>query len=610
MDPDVTKDGVACLSESRLHEFVEGALSPASAAAVEAHVDGCEACRELLVETARSAFPEEREANEPGEAGRSRVGRYEIVRPLGAGGMGVVYEASDPRLDRRVALKLLRLEVLAGLPQARDLLLREARAMARLAHPNVLTVYDAGEIDGQLYVAMELVEGGTLARWLGAAGRSPGEILRAFLAAARGLSAAHEAGLVHRDFKPDNVLLGSDGRVRVADFGLALPAAAESSASGSPAYMAPEQRRGEPAGARADQYSFCVALRDALGDRAPARVQRALRRGLAEDPAQRFASVAELSRALSPALGAGRRALALAAVAFCAALLVALVLQRRELSELRERKALADARIAETLRAMQDETRPERLRSLESSLGALEGTAESAARELAKKDGKGAVPAGDALDQELRALLARFGAGTYAVPPLFKERLSAHIARILRGKGLPAARAAMARTLPLVQRELAARGLPRELGYLAFVESHFDPLAKSPQGSLGLWQFQPGTARRYGLTVSPERDDRTDPALSSRAAAQYLADLLADFGRESFMLAIAAYNMGETQLREVLHALAQEPGGLAPERRDFWHLYRRKLLSEETREYVPAVLAAAIVFENPAHYRPGRVAEK
>lgn len=156
--------------------------------------------------------------------GRTLAGRYTVLNPLGRGGMGEVVAAYDSRLDRRVALKLLRRELDSSQSQ-RDLearMLREAQAMARLSHPNVVAIYDVGTLeDGAIFIAMEMVEGQTLRRWLEQAPRTWREVLATYLDAARGLAAAHAAGLVHRDFKPENVLVGTDGRVRVMDFGLA-----------------------------------------------------------------------------------------------------------------------------------------------------------------------------------------------------------------------------------------------------------------------------------------------------------------------------------------------------------------------------------------------------
>jgi eukaryotic-like serine/threonine-protein kinase len=220
-----------------------------------------------------------------------RIGRYRIVGRLGQGGMGLVHAAHDDELDRAVAIKVLRRD-LAG-ADARARFLREAQALARLSHPNVVQVYEVGHHDDEIYIAMELVEGITLRKWCAAEVRSWREIVRVFHGAGRGLAAAHRAGLVHRDFKPDNVLIstGDDGepRPRVVDFGVAHfevePAGTSApswvaSASGSMtqpgsvmgtvAYMAPEQRWGLRADARADQYAFALSLYEALhGHRPP-----------------------------------------------------------------------------------------------------------------------------------------------------------------------------------------------------------------------------------------------------------------------------------------------------------------------------------------------------
>jgi serine/threonine protein kinase len=291
-----------------------------------------------------------------------RVGPYRVHAPLGAGGVGMVYEAEDEGLHRRVAVKVLRDASPANQARFR----REARAMGRLNHPNVATVFDVGEADGQAYIAMELVRGRTLRQWLadraghlGASAsifRAPvADVIAVLRQAAAGLMAAHEAGLVHRDFKPDNVLVGDDGRVRVVDFGLAKhhaelgddhPIDREAlarelvdaritktgSLMGTPAYMAPEQFRGED-DARSDQFAFCVVLYEALygrlpfpGDTAealyettsrgrlrpwpehfdvPPGVKAVLRRGLSAKADDRFASMSALVEALAEAVDQG-----------------------------------------------------------------------------------------------------------------------------------------------------------------------------------------------------------------------------------------------------------------------------------------------------------------
>ncbi|APR76723.1 Serine/threonine kinase PKN8 [Minicystis rosea] len=215
----------------------------------------------------------------------ARVGRFYLLRKLGEGGMGVVHVGYDEALDRKVALKLLHRGA-----ATRDWLLREGQALGRLAHPNVVAVHEIGEHEGRVFLAMELVDGLTLRAWLAERAPSFREVIGMFLQAGRGLAAAHAAGLVHRDFKPDNVLVGKDGRARVVDFGIAgladaaplsaragptsapadRPSVSPSALSspltetgafmGTPAYMAPEQIRGERATAASDQFAFCVAL--------------------------------------------------------------------------------------------------------------------------------------------------------------------------------------------------------------------------------------------------------------------------------------------------------------------------------------------------------------
>ncbi|HEY3801736.1 MAG TPA: protein kinase [Kofleriaceae bacterium] len=273
------------------------------------------------------------------------IERYRIENRLGAGGMGVVFAAYDPELERRVALKLLGQ---AGASRAsRERLLREARAMARLAHPNVVTVYEVGTADHRDYVAMELVDGTSLGEWLKRARPPERAIIAAFIAAGRGLAAAHAAGIVHRDFKPHNVLRRQDGHIQVGDFGLAVGAASgdppspptppsrntpspldniteTGSVLGTPAYMAPEQWQGENVGPAADQFAFCVALWEALaGDRPydgrdadavraaiargpaaldaskiPRKLRAVLKRGLEPDPARRWPHMMSLLHAI------------------------------------------------------------------------------------------------------------------------------------------------------------------------------------------------------------------------------------------------------------------------------------------------------------------------
>jgi tetratricopeptide (TPR) repeat protein/predicted Ser/Thr protein kinase len=301
---------------------------------------------------------------EPGDIHRGEtLGRYVVVSRLGHGGMSVVYSAYDPELDRKIALKLLHAH--GESPAASLRLVREAQAMAQLSHENIVAVHDVGTFRDRTWIAMEFVEGQTLAQWLKESPRSWQEVLDVFLHAARGLQAAHAVGIVHRDFKPENVMISKAGKVRVMDFGLAraerpiereLPAALPElrkirafdvalthtgARLGTPRYMAPEQWNGAETEARTDQFAFCVGLWQALhgappfsglnlaelavavqrgqisptppNTTAPAWLRKIAERGLSVDPAQRFPSMDALIAAVAAGKADMRRRRVLAA---------------------------------------------------------------------------------------------------------------------------------------------------------------------------------------------------------------------------------------------------------------------------------------------------------
>jgi eukaryotic-like serine/threonine-protein kinase len=378
---------MACFDDNLIAAYLDRRLGADETRRLFAHLDQCATCAALLGASAaaRSTVngstiedaPGARRAriarlatgSTDGAAPAASLGRYRISHVLGAGGMGVVYAGHDQQLDRGVAIKLLRPGSEADTRLLRARLVREAQAMARVSHPNVISVHEVGVVDDQVFVVMELIDGVSLSSWLAAGERSWRAVLDVFLAAGAGLEAAHRAGIIHRDFKPDNVLVSSTGRVCVTDFGLArrredmgepggeLAAASPLDVSitasgvlvGTPAYMAPEQLAGQPSTDAADLFGFCVALYEALGGTRPfaggsvgelrdaiaaGRLQpprravpgwlrRAVERGLRAPIAERTRTMTELLRALRSDPGPRRRRWLLAGAAIAAAVAAA-----------------------------------------------------------------------------------------------------------------------------------------------------------------------------------------------------------------------------------------------------------------------------------------------
>lgn len=342
---------MGCPDPNLIAELGVGVLPKEEWPSIAEHVASCVECRGA-VELLRRSWLMGNKAGAAAIARGASFGRFTVIECIGAGAMGAVYAAYDPELDRKVALKVLH----ATSEQQR--LVAEARAMARLAHPNVVQVLDLGVEQGRVYLAMEFVAGRTLAHWLTEQPRSQKELLRVLIEAGRGLAASHAASLTHCDFKPANVLVGYDGRLRVTDFGLARVGSPQAGApvtsdlqhstemAGTPLYMSPEQWRGEAAGPAADQFSFCVVAWEALYGELPfeagrpptiqnlaesvlagrlrippdARgvrpwLRKILSRGLSREPTQRFHSMNALLGALADDPVAVRRRVARLAVA-------------------------------------------------------------------------------------------------------------------------------------------------------------------------------------------------------------------------------------------------------------------------------------------------------
>ncbi|MGE0548614.1 MAG: tetratricopeptide repeat protein [Kofleriaceae bacterium] len=291
-----------------LARYALRSLDETTLAQVMQHVDGCAECRaasSALVMASRNGVDTELDGkpwSRPHFAPGSKLDRFIILHEIGEGASSVVYAAYDPKLDRKLALKLLRSRG-ASLDER---LLREGRALAKVSHPNVVSVYEVGEADDQLYIALELIEGVSAAQWV-AITKPRWTLVRAvFLAAARGLSALHRAGLVHHDVKPDNIVVARDGKVRLVDLGLVGAGAG----AGTPLFMAPEVAVGRVGDTASDQFSLCAAFADCLGGqtaiehpqtlRVPRRLRKAIARGLASDPRARFPNVETLIDALRP----------------------------------------------------------------------------------------------------------------------------------------------------------------------------------------------------------------------------------------------------------------------------------------------------------------------
>jgi tetratricopeptide (TPR) repeat protein len=480
------------LDENELSAYARRELAGAARDPAERHLRECAECRALLEDLAALCADPEAERPAPPSpppaspaapaflSNGTAVGRYVILRPVGAGGFGEVYAAYDPKLDRMIALKLLR----AGSSE-QDRLLREAQAMARLSHPNVTQVFDVAALEDRICIAMEFIEGRDLRQWLLEGPRSWREVADVFVQAGAGLAAAHAASLVHRDFKPANVLIGRDGRVSVTDFGLArLERSATAAAAarpdiaarpealldltltsagmvvGTPAYMAPEQHGGDPGGARADQFAFCVALYEALFGQHPFRAEgegaaaliravragevreppaapavpgwlkRAVQRGLEKDPAARHASMDALLREISVAPRERRQRVRLWAAGL---LLLSAIPAARAYDLYRQRASLCTGAAAKVEEVWGDARR------------------EDVRRAFAASGQRRAGPSFAAVDHALTGYLARWA-------DLFTESC-----RETRLRGEQSEQVMAARLLCLERARTGARTLAREL---------------------------------------------------------------------------------------------------------------------------------------------------
>lgn len=314
------------------------------------------------------------------------------------------------------------------------------------------------------------------------------------------------------------------------------------------------------------------------------------------------------------------------AAAIILAIVVAWQVDKAKYANKAKDKGKLDAEIASLQQQIQLETDEQKLSELVAKLELLSGKAEAITTELESSEkGRKAIETsggggGDFIDKEMKAILTEFEAGnSYAIPPLFKQTVKKYLEEWAPGgKAGPHVTKIWERRKqywPMISRAFAEERVPEPMAYVSWQESQFDPEICSWVGARGMWQFMPYTARNYGLQVDSVydgckpaantfycpcggTDQRTDPYLASKAAAKYLGDLLAEFGMESFMLAIASYNKGEAGMRKILRDRKLRRRS----EREFWHLYYLKLLPEETMEYVPRIVAAAIMGRRPAEF--------
>jgi len=556
--------------------------------------------------------------------GERVAGRYEVVRELGRGGFGVVLEARDQNLGRPVALKFFHVTWAGPAEGPGSAGRAEADAIARLAHPGIVQIFDFGTSPSGPFLVLELLHGEPLAQRIERGPLGLAEAVRITLAVARALAHAHVRGVVHRDLKPSNVFVCFDGQVKVLDFGLAHLVGRDPGArGGTPGWMAPEQVRGLAGDERTDVWALGALLSRALSRSAgPAGrpqlpdardLEALLDAMLSPEPPRRPRDAGQVVEALEPVLRRLELASPLAAVpapppsapvaapasapapppapaesSWAAAapprrrrwllpavgigIVIAFVLAREEGSRRRDRRGLPivdQDEIAAIVKSMQQEADPEKLKGLETRLKELTAEATRKALDIAPHPplppaapGAQGVPGQVDLEQALRGLLARLGARPEVVPPDFREAVEREVEAIADAGDSDEIYARRTRYWPVIRRELAAQKLPEELAYLAWHRSKFDPLARTPKGDRGIWQLSPEAARKLGLRVDAGVDERVDAERDTQAAARQLLKLRAELGSDSYLLALAAFGDREDGVREALRkAAGDRPAG-------------------------------------------------
>ncbi len=560
----------------------------------------------------------------------AQFGIYCILSRLGAGGMGEVYLALDEKLGRQVALKFLPQLFMQDETQL-ERFEREARAASALNHPNILTVYEIGNTGGRTFIAMEYVEGKTLRTRISEQNLTHEEILNIAEQIGEALGAAHRAGLIHRDIKPDNIILRPDGYVKLLDFGLAKPLKESAMVTtipahnreqtgqqtqhglilGTPGYMSPEQARGEALDGRSDLWSLGATIYEMLNGKAltagdangPAMVEMRLddqqylfrpilQNALARELAHRYQSAGNF-------LDEVRR--------------VKVALERRKQkkfsAETKNVMAAALLLIVSLIGLMAWREASRVIPATKNLSHQVSVPAETFYWELSESD-KSAF-----IWETAQNIAKMLGDNPSAHSPEQVNQIKKHVEAYTEKRnslstapGKESMKAVYARAsvyAPFIIEAFRAHRLPPILGlYIAMNETEYHPCTESQVGAKGLFSFMPQTAERYGLRLAPE-DERCNPRKIADAAARYLDDLTKIFGQDAngLSLSMMAYNCGESC---VIRALADLKAKNI-ETGSFWALVDNNSrlsvpLYRETRNYAPRFFAAAILGEYPERF--------
>ena len=550
-----------------------------------------------------------------------QIGPYRIIDRLGAGGMAEVYLAQDTRLNRLVALKLLPAYFASD-----DVRLRrfqsEARAASALNHPNILTIHEVGESDGEYFIATEFIDGQTIRELIKTQALSVEDVLDSVEQVASALAVAHAAGIVHRDIKPENIMRRPDGLVKILDFGIAkLSESAEDLKAGFKTqtemglvmgtvnYMSPEQARGLVVDQRTDIWSLGVVLYEMVAGRLPFRgdtradtivaildrepapladapLQSIVNKCLSKEVSRRYSTASELLADLKRAReqlnnvdsqsnnrehhSSGFVWSMVGVLVLLVAVVVGAFVYNRSPGTSAPPEATAAP--AKLYAQMSERERLDFIAAQEQRISAMMGDRP--------------VKLNDDAVRTIKTYVDRY-ASRIDGPPGSDEGST----KAIYERAQP--------YVPLIARSFAARKVPIIIGiYLPAIESAYKPCAESDLGAKGLFQLMPQTARNYGVA----RGDMCNEEKMTPAAAQFVADHMAELGEdaESVTLVLVSYNRGAQWVRDILRQLR----GTENYERNFWTLLaNREKLDEafrrETAGYVPSFFAAAIIGENP-----------